>query len=592
MIDVDEVMSTDFRTLEQAVFRNTTEDAQQRNLLDSIYGSLDREEKFVLKVLRSVEVGKVEGSSELQGKHYWKDDNSVRDTAAKLADLGLIDAAEGYPRKIIASSLKKVVDDFMETTERSPFVQAYKDVSDLWFAYIRDQHPDQIKRGDLIIHQLSDILFGLDRNAETSAFERYKLLLQKLHKEKSSDRPHFIVVCGNIICGQDPEDDVVYKKQLRTAISELRDLTDYLQPIGETDDEPDGRQIILVPGLFDLFWKKGTQNHGKCRKTWDEQIDRCELSTCKGEALPFKGTPVGDIVFLPMDSLNVDSIKEHLGAPGLDDILDVRRAIQNACRRGLGDWNASEDRAPEKENEIRSKFIEQTMRYVVDDLQGEDMVEGPTFKWFVQGSDTDQQQPLYSDVGVLSKQDWDMIQRSGSGSTKPRRQLGGARSINIAITHHHPYQHNPSPIAEFFEGVRLRRDLANSNVQLLLHGHSPFQCLRNEVISSYRSENGSNRSEAARSLRMITSGIFSKEASYYVETDSRGFAADWARASCKPDSPSFNCIRLQPRFDIPSDGVNVVLEVYELSGNPEDDPETEFIKVGQLAKFSLPGEEQ
>ncbi len=65
-------------------------------------------------------------------------------------------------------------------------------------------------------------------------------------------------------------------------------------------------------------------------------------------------------------------------------------------------------------------------------------------------------------------------------------------------------------------------------------------------------------------------GVFSREASAFVDLNDCKYPGDWENARCDPERPSFNCIRLKPREEDGPDGVEMKLEVYEMDEEPDD----------------------
>src|SRR5262249_40574643 len=129
---------------------------------------------------------------------------------------------------------------------------------------------------------------------------------------------------------------------LRGAASELEAIGDLLQDLQDVPAKDarkeKARRVIVLPGVFDLGWRKGTTKHTECRNSWNRQMERFHFTTAIGAVLRFDKTPLGEIVFLPFDSLSVDAIMERLGPQAVDDIMDIRRALQLKCRRPMLEW--------------------------------------------------------------------------------------------------------------------------------------------------------------------------------------------------------------------------------------------------------------
>lgn len=587
-LDEHEHLSRNFEDLQVSVGKRIA----KSDPLSSIYGSLRREEQFVLRVLHAVDRGGSNEARDMKGKRFWRTTPEVRRTSARLEDLGLIDAQEGYPRRIVPQSILQLIDDLVSDGKRTPLEQQFREVRRDWTNFISIQHPDHNNRGELIIHQLSDVLHGLEGGGEDelSTLQRYRAYLQFLaeDEERKKERPHFVVICGNLITGHDDED--AREDFIKSAAGELETISDLLQDLHDLSkkdaQKERAKRIILIPGVFDLEWQKlqkGKVKYADCCTIWNRQMKRKDFSTTDGSVLSFANTPLGDLVFLPFDSLSLDAVKERLGVDAVDDIMDIRRALQgNACDP-MHTWLRQPELNENGEREVRARFVEHTLRYIVDtplkEADGSEAVSEPSFRWSIGNGDSEQGDRdrcvRYSDVGFVSRKGMEMIETS---------RVKYHDAIKIGLIHHHPFQHNLSPVSEFYEGVQLRRRLAESGVQVLLHGHSPSPCMRTEIMST-PSRTSTSAQGVGRRLRLIASGTFCPEARFEVNLESLKHPDDWQNAEIERSMPTFNCLRIKRNEDNDEE-FDVALDVYEMT--PDSNDGESFQSSVALGKFRLP----
>lgn len=573
-LDNDPDLARNFEDLQEAVALSTGRSADK---LASIIGSLRQDERFVLRVLHAVDRSASDAAKDMRGKKYWRGTPDVQRVSVRLEALGLIDAPEGYPQRIVAQSVSQHIDGLVTDGKKPPMDQRYRDVREEWVKFINMQHPDHSNRGELIIHQLSDILFGLEAGGgdnQSTTLTRYREYLEHIPQK---ERPHFIVICGNLITGHESSDE--RSDLLRNAAGELETIGDLLQdlreaPKKETSKEK-AKRLIVLPGVFDLEWKKGSTRHAECLTAWNRHVGR-HFSTTSGSVLRFSDTPLGEIVFLPFDSVSIDAIKDRLGDQAVDDMMDIRRALQLKCREPMMEWLRRPDLNPNGDREVRAHFIDHTLRYTVDtqltDKEGKEAVESTSFKWYAakQGDPTGRH-VRYSEVGFVSGNDLKMINESFDTALK------------IGLMHHHPYQQNPSPVSEFYESVQLRRRLAENEVQVLLHGHSQSACMRTEIIAT-RTNASTESSGSGRRLRLIASGVFCQDASYEVNVEQCTDSGDWLNAEITPVKPAFNCLRIKANEE-KDDEFDASLEVYEMT---DEGGAEAFALNGAIGQFRLP----
>jgi hypothetical protein len=131
--------------------------------------------------------------------------------------------------------------------------------------------------------------------------------------------------------------------------------------------------------------------------------------------------------------------------------------------------------------------------------------------------------------------------------------------------------------------VQLRRRLAETEIQVLLHGHTLSPCMRTEIMST-RSDASPGAAGAGRRLRLIASGVFCQEASYEVNLDGCEYPGDWLKAEITAVKPSFNCLRIK-RNEEKDDEFDVALEVYEMTDELEGET---FVANGAIGRFRMP----
>ena len=526
------------------VFEQTSHGGLAEERLSSIYGSLSKAEQFFIRLVYDAERNPSGLAANYLTKYH---DKALTDTgkyiAQMLPSLGII---KGQPETgyfiipIIREYLGRIIKNY--SIERGGHPQD----KEVWEEVLTVPQPDNMGKHHFVIHQLSDLMldtspFQVDAGPavnHNSPWTAYTSYLKELDKES---RPDVIVVCGNTIAlpyTLDDADQEAHRENYVTALNAVRSrlvkLKDFLKPKWP-EVEPSLKQIVLLPGIFDLDWA-ANGDVAAAASQWRSTFVDFSTGTEAYRDDTFH------INIFPFDTVCLNGALEH--EQSVEDLREVRANLQ---RQFVSTWEYlvnNDAIIPEigdngdafeasRYREAASRFARLTMNYIVrtEHDQGT-RISDPTYLYrdsdTQKGGSSQAAEPAHfaADTGYVSSAQLEWLQPiSDAGDPS------ASKWISIAVTHHHPHLRRRGGVIELYDGHDFRQTLVKAGVRYVLHGHSDCQ----QVLSEKVDRVGYNA--ASRTLSLVGSGSFtslggilnSQEAVY----NCLSFGA-----------PSFNCIEI------------------------------------------------
>jgi hypothetical protein len=466
----------------------------------SIYNSLSNRERLALHIVSSKERGAPEVEDlyppTLRGAmDIWKD----RDTLYALNHMGL--TARDEVNRLPVRLLMRGLDSFMESSVGEPRDWSTRGIcanmqaidNQLWRELVSRPHPREARRPTTVIHQFADLFFfDMKRKDAVHPWDQYLARLEALAAADSDQRPHFIVICGNLLAGgllashkseapqgRAPAEDVSkYRDNLSGAFERILTAVKFLRPTEGAAPSP--RQILIIPGLLDLRWVNDKEDP---IKVWKELIAKYGFGFSKiGDkdiANSLEAFPEQNVCFAPFDTLGatstttsfeaetpfnrkiMTSIRRRIRAQHIDEIIE-------ADNDAVFQAGAKAGKAKPKSG-AASSFFGSTLRYIVSDAKT-DRFDPDNAKMAMvdYASWTQAGARLLSDIGAVS-----LTQRSATLQALSKVCADNPNLVPLAVTHHCPVQRRRAALVEFFQAHGFRRALVKNNVHWVLHGHAP-----------------------------------------------------------------------------------------------------------------------
>lgn len=469
--------------------------------LKSIYESLTNEERMIVQLLHAAEKGSAEAQSLFKDptlKRSWREDQAAVHHGA-LVSLGVAHGTEyGWAESLNLRGLGQYVEASLSSDTANHVYESPDDLDrPVWDSLLKARHPKALLSSRTVIHQFSDLLFQDQQRDDYWA--RYVTWLSTLPEHK---RPHFIVVCGNLVPGmKSDEGSESLRGQLENAFARLIEAEQYLRATTENRR----KHFILVPGVLDQKWSTNDmKNASKTgpRAYWQEKMEKYEFS-CGRErgSSVLQPAPFPDhrIIFIPVDSTSLDGAREVMGENAARDLCEIRRRISEQFAEDLTAISvnkAGESRFlnegiagtydPDAAAADWERFVTNTSRYVVafSDAQGghddNEILDHPTFRWKEPVRPGAAKKPTKKGKQIAGGfQEW--ISECGFISTKDledtlsevkKAERSDQPMLRIAVAHHCPQQNRRAALVEFFQADEFRQRLVGDGVKWILHGHT------------------------------------------------------------------------------------------------------------------------
>lgn len=482
--------------------------------LGTIYGSLSKQERFFLRLVFDAQKGGLQTNQYLNKSYESTFTSEGKTTAQVIPLLGIVTAQLGNGPKLMP-----ILREWMNKNLRGyeTFKGGYAEDLEVWDDVLAEEPPNSTRASKFIIHQLSDLM--LDGSAsDMGPWKGYLDELARLkaeakgHPEK--DRcPDMIVICGNTIAMPCAGNEGcvcsdAYREALSDARRELSKLQDLLRPQG-LDVAASLKQIIILPGIFDLDWTHvESKNHNlqAYAHNWRDTFKEFSLAGEPWESKTF------NLKILPFDTTSLKGAFEHGGLQAAENLAAVRACLQETFtsdRHLLQHWNSGLDQ--KIFHEAQKRLSQLTMNYVVDmsDQTEFGKISDPTFKYRESTGLTHQRpeniepKSFVADTGFINSEEhkWLFEDAKCESDVPPAH-----RKLTIALTHHHPHLRRRGGVIEFYDGHEFRQQLVRAGIQFVLHGHSECQQVLSEKVSL---KSGSSGKSTSNTIELIGSGSFS-----------------------------------------------------------------------------------
>lgn len=513
--DFDEICST--------ISKNVLSHPKQRDRMDTIYHSLNKQERLFLRLV-------LDARGEARTQHYMRSDSSdiwTNDglaTAKRLKRLGLVVGELGAGVRLIPIMKDYLIEEY---PGYATFRKPHREDEEVWRELLRVESPNSARKGEIIIHQLSDLYLQDGANRQWDAYiAKLKEIDARRHKDKD-ERPDLIIICGNLIAvpctsRSTPFCRDTHMMNLQAAADMLRDALPYMREgKDQTSATPD--QIIVIPGIFDLDWsRENGPNSTAYRSAWEAAMRGFTLA-----GAPYLNEVFG-IRILPFDTTDLAGAFEEGGKEASSELARLRSKLQGWFGE---DWSAlrqsgyGTDKAAPKSSrdaEPLRRLADLTLGYSAQNDDDDNAVSDPTFQWrsTSRGGGDGAAHSYVSDTGFISAKQLAWL-------SDPKLK-SDTSIINIAVTHHHPENPRRSSVIEFFDEHQFRRALARAGVSTVLHGRSAGQQVNSQEVSFTDRDDEGNPVVRSSSLDLIGSGSF---AAFGISTD-----------PALPAHPSFNQI--------------------------------------------------
>jgi hypothetical protein len=482
--------------------------------LGTIYHSLSKQERFFIRLVFDAQKN---GHQTSQYLNEYQEDSFTTEghyIAQVIPQLGIVTGQLGHGPKLIPI-LREYLSNYLRGYQT--YAGGYDEDLTVWSDVLTVEPPNSTRCSNFIIHQLSDLMLD-SSSSDLGPWKAYLEELERLKKESKGHpekdrRPDLIAICGNTIAMPCAGNDScvcpdTYEEALNEARMELVKLKELLRPQGN-EVVASFKQILILPGIFDLDWTHAGHNDLGRQSYAQEWRDTFKDFSLAGERW---GSKAFNLEILPFDTTSLEGAFEHGGREAVENLAAVRTCLQEEFthdRTLLLHQHPGVD--PIHYKEAAKRLSQLTMNYVVDmrDQAAFGRISDPTFKYRESSVEALPRQEniepgsYLADSGFINSSERKWLSEQG-GNEKDVR--AAHRKLTIALTHHHPHLRRRGGVIEFYDGHDFRQQLVRADIQFVLHGHSECQQVLSEKVSL---KDGASRKSTSSTIELIGSGSFS-----------------------------------------------------------------------------------